>query len=66
MSDEPHFLSQIETAVLPNGVAIRLKTMIEPGRPGPQLEFLVSPDRASELAQSILETVEEWKDKHQH
>ena len=66
MSDEPNFLSQSGIAILDIGLAIRLETMISPERPGPQLEFLLRPGTATELAHSILAAVDEWKKKHQH
>lgn len=66
MADEPNFLSEIATASLEIGIAIRLKTMKSPGRNGPELTFLVSAERASELAQQILDAAEEWKRTRRH
>ena len=66
MSDEPNFLSEVAIASLEIGLAIRLKTMIEPGRSGPGLEFLVSAERAEEVARDILLASEEWKKTRRH
>ena len=63
-NNDPNFLSEIATAEFELGISIRLKTMIEHDRPGPSLEFLVTPERATELAHGILEAVEAWKKKY--
>ena len=66
MSQEPPFLSEFATAPSESGLAIRLRTMIAPGNPGPELEFLVHPEQATSFAQGILEAVDEWKKTRRH
>jgi hypothetical protein len=66
MSDQPNFLSEFHTAELRAGLAIRLRTMRGENNPGPQLEFVISPDRATDLANAILEAVDDWKRKRQN
>ena len=66
MSQEPHFLSEFATASLKIGLSIRLRTMTGPDRPGPELEFLVSPEQATEFAHGILEAVADWKQQRRH
>ena len=74
MSDDPVFLSEFATWSLPAGLSIRFRTVIvsrasgpepEP-RTGPEFEFLLSSEQATELAQGILEAVDDWKKKHQY
>ena len=74
MSDQPNVLSEFATMVFPGGISLRLRTvqvldaegrMIQP-RQGPKLEFQVSAEQATELAQHILNAVEDWKKQHQH
>ena len=65
--EDPNFLSEYAVARLDIGLAIRLRTMrAEPERPGPSLEFLISPAQATEFAQKILEDVEIWKQTRRH
>ena len=66
MSDQPNFLSEYAIGVLEIGLEIRLQTMIEPGKAGPDLEFWVAPEQATSFAQSILEAVHEWKKTRRH
>ena len=65
MKKEPNFLSEIATVEIEIGIGIRLKTMIEPGKPGPEIEFLVRPEVAESFAQEILNAVDKWKSKYQ-
>lgn len=74
MSDQPNVLSEFATAAFPAGLALRFRTVqvldatgrtIQP-RHGPELEFQVSAEQATELAHEILAAVKDWKSKHQH
>ena len=64
MKKEPKYLSEIATAKFETSIGIRLKTMVEPGKPGPEIEFLVTPETAESFAQEILNAVDEWKSKY--
>ena len=64
MKKEPNFLSKIATAEFETGIGIRLNTMVEPGKSGPEIEFLVTPETAESFAQEILNAVDEWKSKY--
>ena len=74
MSDDPVFLAEFGTRAVPAGLSIRLRTVLVSGargphpqpQVGPELEFLISAEQATELAQGILEAVDDWKKKHQH
>ena len=74
MSDGPIFLAEFATRSLPVGLSIRLRTVLvsrasgpepEP-QTGPELEFLISAEQATDFAHAILEAVKDWKKEHQH
>ena len=74
MSDGPIFLAEFATRPLPVGLSIRLRTVLvsrasgpepEP-QTGPELEFLISAEQATDFAHAILEAVKDWKKEHQH
>ena len=74
MSDDPIFLAEFATRSLPAGLCLRLRTVVvsrasgpepEP-QIGPELEFLISAEQATEFAHAILDAVKDWKKEHQH
>ena len=66
MGEEPNFLSEIAVALSEIGIGVELKTMKKPGETGPALRFWARPESATELAETILESVEEWRETQRH
>ena len=66
MSEKRNFLSQFSAALSEIGLGFQLETMIEPEKAGPSITFLVAPEQATDFAEAILESVEEWRKTYRH
>ena len=66
MDEKPNVLSDTSVSIVREGLGFYLETLTGEEQSGPSIRFWVSPEMATDLAENILKSVEEWKKKYQN